>query len=68
MLRLLNRLKDQHAEQTEKQNVLVKMVYLFLIDEKFSSIFGNSEYFVVEGPALYLTPEPNNNITANCGF
>lgn len=68
MLRLLNRLKDQHAEQTEKQNVLVKMVYLFLIDKKFSSIFGNSEYLVVEGPALYLTPESNNNITANCGF
>ena len=39
MLRLLNRLNDQHAEQTEKQNVLVKMVYLFLIDVQFSSRF-----------------------------
>lgn len=35
MLRLLNRLNDQHAEQTETQNVLVKMVYLFLIDVSF---------------------------------
>ena len=44
------------------------MVYLFLIDVQFSSVFRNSDYFAVDGPALYLTPEPNNgryNITAN---
>ena len=36
------------------------MVYPFLIDVQFSSVFRNLEYFEVDRPALYLKPEPNN--------
>ena len=47
------------------------MVYPFLKDVQFSSVFWNSEYFAVDKPALYLKLEPNNrryNTTTNCGF